>query len=523
MVDKPPGRVWIVLAGTMAVGKTTVGRSLARRLGLRFVDLDQRIEEALGPIPALFARGEGHFRACEARALREVLGESPGVLALGGGAYASPENRAQLASAKATVVALVAPWPVLEGRMGRSGARPLHHRAQELYGARLSLWEEADHRVDAAGRVDEVLAAVLAIVDPPTEVRVALGERSYVATQHATYGPLAARLADLGATSWRLLVDPGAEPHAAPVRDALEDLDQPWAELRAGGAEEAKSWDNLGRLLESALASRVDRGTVLIGLGGGALGDLTGLAAALLLRGVRWVHLPTTLLAMVDASVGGKTAVNLFRSKNMVGAFHQPSLVFAATSTLSTLPLGEWRSGLGELVKTALVGDPTLFEQLEVQAEEVARPGDAAVAALGPMVARALQVKALLVSADERERGPRIALNVGHTVGHALEAAAGLGRLRHGELVAVGIVSELSWAQREGLLEEPGLLDRVRRLLGRLGLADGVPAIDREAALMGMRLDKKALGDTLRLPVPVAVGKWQLVDVPVQRLVELMA
>jgi 3-dehydroquinate synthase len=252
--------------------------------------------------------------------------------------------------------------------------------------------------------------------------------------------------------------------------------------------------------VDAILRLGVDRKTPILALGGGVLGDLVGFAAATVLRGVPFVQLPTTLLAMVDSSVGGKTGMNHDVGKNLIGAFYQPVLVYAALPTLDTLPVAERRAGLGEVVKTALL-DP-----------------DATARIVGACVA----IKAAIVAADEREAGQRAWLNAGHTVGHGLETAAGYGVLRHGDAVGLGLVLETEWAVRAGLCADAALPERLRGLLLRLGLPSEVPSLDRRVVVDAMRADKKTDGASIKIPVPARVGQMTLVDVPVAHLDALL-
>ncbi len=266
--------------------------------------------------------------------------------------------------------------------------------------------------------------------------------------------------------------------------------------LTVASGEGSKSFRELERVLDFLVESGLDRRSLLVALGGGVIGDLGGLAAALFMRGIRHVQCPTTLLAQVDASVGGKTAVNLAGGKNLAGVFHQPRAVLADTETLATLPDEEFRSGLGEVLKSSLVGDPALLDLLEGGAPELWRRE---AELLAEVVARCVRVKAAIVARDERESGERAALNLGHTFAHAIEHAAGFGTIPHGVAVGVGVGLALAASAEIGLLEEPELPFRVRRVVRDLGLVPdlaalrerhGVPLAPAEL-LAGMRHDKK--------------------------------
>lgn len=287
-------------------------------------------------------------------------------------------------------------------------------------------------------------------------------------------------------------------------------------EFPAGeGSKTLATWS---ALVAAIVGAGVDRRTPVVALGGGVVGDLAGFAAACALRGLPLVQVPTTVLAMVDSSVGGKTAVDLPFGKNLIGAFHHPTLVYAGLGALATLPAEERVAGLGEVVKTAVLGDAALLDALEAQCVAV-RAGD--LAALLPIIARCVEVKAAIVERDPDERGDRGWLNLGHTVGHALEAASGYA-LRHGEAVAIGTIAEIAWATREGLCADPDLAARVARICASLGLPIAPSPYDRARALGAMRLDKKAAGDIVRVAVPVRVGAMTIADVPFNSLDALL-
>lgn len=288
-------------------------------------------------------------------------------------------------------------------------------------------------------------------------------------------------------------------------------------EMPAGEAH--KTLDTWARAVDSLLAAGVDRHTPVIALGGGVVGDVAGFAAATVMRGLPVVQVPTTLLAMVDSSVGGKTAVNHSLGKNLVGVFHQPAWVWAGLGTLSTLPEAERVAGLGEVVKTALIEGGELWRRVQSDAERLAA-GE--VEALAPVVAACVEAKARVVAADEREAGVRAWLNLGHTLGHGLEAALGYGAIPHGAAVALGLVYEAAWAARAGLGCEPGLPATLSALLPRLGLPVAWPPAAPDAVLAAMRLDKKADRGTLSVPVCVRPGVMRIVEVAADRLPELL-
>ena len=291
-------------------------------------------------------------------------------------------------------------------------------------------------------------------------------------------------------------------------RTALGPLvDAPWLDLEPG--EGSKTFATLERILDFLCEARLDRKSALIAFGGGVVGDVAGMAAALYMRGIPYVQVPTTLLAQVDSSVGGKTAVNLAAGKNLAGAFHQPALVIADTGTLATLSDDEFRSGLGEVVKTALLTSEEALARVERDATRIWQREPAALEAAVEMCVR---TKALIVSRDPHEKGPRKLLNLGHTFAHAIEHELGYGKVPHGVAVGVGVRLALDASRRMGRLAEPTLIGRVDALLRTFGmprtlaeLGDG--KLDARRLVAAMALDKKNAAGRTRLVLPVTVGQ----------------
>lgn len=272
--------------------------------------------------------------------------------------------------------------------------------------------------------------------------------------------------------------------------------------------EQHKTFANVSRVLEALASLGATRDATVIALGGGVIGDLAGFSAACWMRGVPFVQMPTTLLAMVDSSVGGKTGVNLPAGKNLVGAFHQPSAVVIDPDVLASLPAREYRAGLAEVVKYGAIGDAAFFAWLEANADAL---GTRAPGPLIEAIAYSCRYKAGVVARDEREHGERALLNFGHTFGHAIEAEAGYGNVLHGEAVAIGM---LLAATLSAALGRAPFADaqRLRDLLDRLGLPTRLPAgLDPDRLLARMQLDKKVLGGRLRLVLWNAIGAADIV------------
>jgi 3-dehydroquinate synthase len=284
------------------------------------------------------------------------------------------------------------------------------------------------------------------------------------------------------------------------LRDGL--AGRPFAQCLLPDGEEHKTLASAARIIDALIEARMNRDCMVLALGGGVIGDLAGFAAATYQRGVAFLQLPTTLLAQVDAAIGGKTGVNHPGGKNLIGAFHQPVAVITDTDTLATLSDREFRAGLAEIIKAALIADGGFFDWLEREIEALlARRPEALEEAIG----RACEIKAGIVARDERESGPRALLNLGHSFGHAIETGLGHGRWLHGEAVAAGIVLAAEFSQRSGRLAA-GDVGRVRGLLARAGLPVDPPRLGRDRMLALLGMDKKVAGGRLRLVLLDAIG-----------------
>jgi 3-dehydroquinate synthase len=304
---------------------------------------------------------------------------------------------------------------------------------------------------------------------PVEMVRVALGDRAYdIVIGRGLLPSLGRRAAALkrGAKAAIVTDDVVAPLHLAAAEAALAAAGIPTSRVVVAAGEGAKSFAGFERVCEALIGAKIERGDFVVALGGGVVGDLAGFAAAVVRRGLDYVQVPTTLLAQVDSSVGGKTAINSRQGKNLVGAFHQPILVVADTGLLDTLPARQFRAGYAEVVKYGLLGDAAFFAWLDANLDEVFSGGPARERA----IAVSCRMKAGIVARDERENGERALLNLGHTFGHALEAAAGFSdRLLHGEAVALGTALAFEFSARQGLLAPPQAT-RVTRHLARAGL-----------------------------------------------------
>ena len=341
------------------------------------------------------------------------------------------------------------------------------------------------------------------------ELDVALSERSYRIRIGAGLLDDAASLrAAIGGRQALLLSNTTVAPlYAARVEAALDGLR--WQRLLLDDGERFKTVESAARVWQALAELGAQRNATLIALGGGVIGDMGGFAAACWMRGIDFVQLPTTLLAMVDSSVGGKTGVNLPQGKNLVGAFWQPRLVLADIDTLTTLPEREYRAGLAEVVKYGAIGDPDFFAWLEKHVDALtARDTDV----IAEAVLRSCRHKAGVVARDERETGERALLNFGHTYGHALETIGDYRQWLHGEAVAIGMVLAAQLSAALGLADRTDA-ERLQMLLTRLGLPTARPDnADPDRVVALMRLDKKSLSDRLRLILWRGIGRAEIVD-----------
>jgi shikimate kinase/3-dehydroquinate synthase len=531
----------IVLVGLMGAGKTSIGRRLAARLGRPFRDADAEIELAAGcTIPELFSRyGESDFRAGERRVIRRLLSGDPLVLAFGGGAFMDPQTRA-VTREEAVSVWLRCPLSALLRRVAGRDNRPLlsdgdpAETLQRLMQLRYPIYAEADLAVDCLDESPDattgrVLNALLAW-RPPRRLSVVLPSRSYdVVIGDDLLARAGALLAPRMDQKRAVVVtdDTVARLHLATLLRGLEATAVDAREIVVAPGEGSKSLAGWQSLTDRLLEARVERRTTVVALGGGVVGDLAGFAAATTLRGLPFVQVPTTLLAQVDSSVGGKTGVNAAQGKNLIGAFHQPRMVLADTGTLATLPPRELRAGYAEIAKAGLISDAAFFEWCEANGAAVVGGNREAQA---EAIMRACALKAAVVGDDEREEKPsdgRALLNLGHTFGHALEAEYGYtDGLLHGEGVAVGLGLAFRLSARLGRCAVHDA-DRVVSHIAAMGMPAELRMLNRRfsaAALTGrMRRDKKMQDGVLKFILARGIGQaFSATDVPVEAVTELL-
>ncbi len=470
----------IVCVGFMGAGKTTAAQSIGRALGRQAVDVDARIEEYLGkPIARVFAEdGEAAFRQTEERITLELLGAGE-VLSLGGGAVTSEAVRRALHD---HLVVWVDVEPDLAWTRSAGSGRPLAQDRTEferLYAERERLYAGVADVVVPSVRSDSMSAVLDALTGAPP------GTRLLWATSASGDYPAYIGSGLIGAGFWpqtvagrRFLVTDGQV--ARHWGDAFAPVS---GRVSVMPGEQSKTIAHAEIVWTELVRAGMTRSDVVVALGGGVVGDLAGFCAATYQRGVRYVQVPTTLVAQVDSAYGGKTGVDLPEAKNYVGAYHQPSAVIADRDALATLPAEELSAGYAEVVKTALIAGGELWERVR-SGESPMSPG---------IIEACVLTKLRIVAQDERDGGLRKVLNLGHTVAHAIETTTGYAEYRHGEAVALGLLAAL---RLSGLSE---LREEVRGLLSQHGLPTKLDGVDPDAVVMATAKDKKRLGES---PVP---------------------
>ncbi|WP_241673300.1 bifunctional shikimate kinase/3-dehydroquinate synthase AroKB [Lacisediminimonas profundi] len=545
----------------MGSGKTTVGRALARKLDLRFVDSDHEIEARTGAtIPLIFEiEGEESFRQREADVIRDLTQQDGIVLATGGGAVLNAASR-EFLKTRGTVIWLRASVNSILQRTGHDRNRPLlqtadpRKRLEELAVQREPLYREVAHMTVDTGRpnVQSLVQSILQQLDAregrtgrpcddaaPTQSSPNLMNPAAAPESQAVPATIALTV-DLGERSYPITIGQSLLDDVAGIEAAVKGpraaivtntvvaplyLERLKSTLKAAGksvievilpdGEEEKSWPNLMRIYDVLLGEKCDRKTTLLALGGGVIGDMAGFAAATYMRGIPFVQIPTTLLSQVDSSVGGKTAINHALGKNMIGAFYQPQAVIADTTTLNTLPARELSAGLAEVIKHGAIIDVPFFDWIEAN---IGRLMERDPEALAYAIKRSCEIKAEVVRQDERESGLRAVLNFGHTFGHAIESGLGYGNWLHGEAVGCGMVMAADLSHRLGYLDA-GSRDRVKALVRKAGLPVTAPDLGESRWLELMEVDKKNEGGEIRFILLKPLGTPLITTVPQEALI----
>ncbi|MEU2762920.1 3-dehydroquinate synthase [Streptomyces sp. NPDC059164] len=526
----------VVLVGPMGVGKSTVGELLAARLGTTYRDTDADVvAEAGKPIAEIFYdEGEEHFRALERRAVAAAVAGHPGVLSLGGGAVLDGATRELLAGRPVVYLSMDVDEAVR--RVGLGAARPLlavnpRRQWRELMDARRHLYEEVARTVVATDEhtPEEVAQAIIDALElpegpaapgventgmtqqGPTRIQVAgsAGSDPYeVLVGHQLLGELPQLIGDRAKRVAVLHPEALAETGEA-VREDLADQGYEAIAIQLPNAEEAKTAEVAAYCWKALGQTGFTRTDVIVGIGGGATTDVAGFVAATWLRGVRWIAIPTTVLGMVDAAVGGKTGINTAEGKNLVGAFHPPAGVLCDLAALASLPVHDYVSGMAEVIKAGFIADPVILDLVESDPEGARTPSGPHTAEL---IERSIRVKAEVVSSDLKESGLREILNYGHTLGHAIEKNERY-KWRHGAAVSIGMVFAAELGRLAGRLDD-ATADRHRTILESVGLPLTYRGDQWPKLLENMKVDKKSRGDLLRFIVLDGIGKPTVLEGP---------
>lgn len=509
----------VFLSGPMGSGKSQVAAALGELWRCPIVDLDQRIEQrAALSIPQIFERrGESAFRDLECSVLAEILADPNNkIVALGGGTVVDQSSRRRLLR-EGTLITLRASLDTLCARVGSGKGRPLltgsaaevRQRLSTVLEQRAAAYAECHAELDTDNLAVRDVAQTVDRIVTDASIVVPLGERTYrVEVGAGTRHGLAKRArSSVSGAQAVLVTDTGVEdPWGNRAVQDLVDAGFKLTKVCLPAGEQHKNIQSIEQIWDAALSAGVDRDTLVVAVGGGVVGDMAAFAASTILRGLSFGQLPTTLLAMVDSAVGGKTGIDRPQGKNLIGSFHQPRFVLCDVETLTTLPLAERRAGLAEVVKSAWLDSEQSVKLLEERAEDLVA-GD--LDATTDAVRMSVQLKARIVTEDERETGVRALLNLGHTVGHAIEAATGFQGLRHGEAVALGMVAAFRLSKGLGVAQEHEVA-RLTSLLERLGLPVDLDSYLGDKTLDFLGSDKKRKGGKVRFVVPGAPGATKL-------------
>ncbi|MBI4682829.1 MAG: 3-dehydroquinate synthase [Nitrospirae bacterium] len=508
----------IVLTGFMGTGKTSVGKELSGILGYQFVDTDRLVEEKEGkPVSLIFKeKGEDYFRKLEQDTVKEVSMMRNVVIATGGGVIKNRKNVENLGKNGIIVWLKADPEIILKRVMTEGGKRPLLdveeplEEINKLLSERIKLYEQADTSVDTNYITPQESAHEIIDrlgLDHPG-VAVDLNERSYnIVIGSKVLAKLGLRMKKFRSSKIAiisnktifplykdLIFGPLRQYHIVPEIILLPD------------GEEYKDLLWIYYIHGELLKARFDRNSLLVAFGGGVVGDITGFIASTYMRGIRYMQVPTTLLAQVDSSVGGKTGVNHPLGKNMIGSFYQPSLVLIDVDTLRTLPKREFYAGMAEVIKYGVIADRKFFDYLETNIDDILSLGDGLI----NIIRRSCEIKAEVVSKDEREGGLRAILNFGHTIGHAIETVTGYKKFLHGEAIAIGMCAAADLAVRMKIFRKDEAA-RLRALVEMYSLPSRIPDDLNVLEIMSsMEVDKKVKAGKLRFILPESIGKVRI-------------
>ena len=528
----------IILVGFSYTGKTRVGKEVARRLGWTFIDTDDEIVDLAGkPIPEIFAQdGEPKFRKMEKEVLNKVCQKAEQVISTGGGIVVDPSNRDTMSDG-GVVICLEAKPTTIHKRLVKDAeenpgeeVRPLLTvpdplaRIEELKASRQQFYSLSDWTIHTDNlSLGEVAGEVIHGWKNLSEVKADISHKKtaacVVTTATESYpifvgwnslDQLGQRIkeANLSGKAYVISDDNVFPLYGEQVKKALVRAGFIAESMAIPAGEQSKSFETANRIYDWLVANRVERGDFIVALGGGVIGDLAGFIAATMLRGVPFVQVPTSLMAMVDSSIGGKVGINHPKGKNLIGAFYQPRFVFADVRTLTSLPKREFISGWSEVIKHAMIRDPQLLGLLEKRSQDLLKLKEDITT---DVVARSAAIKGRVVSEDEKEQGLRTILNYGHTIAHGLEAATNYDRFLHGEAVSIGMTGASMISNRIGLLSQK-VVKRQQALLIKFELPVVYADIKVDDIQQAMQLDKKIKGKKVRWVLLSDVGQTVIRD-----------
>ncbi len=510
---------FIFIYGPPGVGKSSTGQKLADTLSIPFYDLDHKIEIEAGiKIPEIFnSMGLVGFRILESKILTQLLNKQPGVISLGGGALLDKKNRK--ASSKAGIIILLnAAINVIKDRLANDhNQRPLlqeENKLEELLKDRKSHYDSFDIRIDTSSITPQEISWKIQKTIGRFLIK-GMGKDYPVYIEENSLANIGQILEDqqIGKTLTVITDQNVASFYHEAVLESLDKSGFQASSIIIPPGESSKNINLLNDIWGQLLENGMDRKSTILAIGGGVVGDLAGFAAATYMRGIDWIGVPTSLLSMVDSSIGGKTGIDLPQGKNLAGSFHPPILVLVDPSTLTTLPEVEIKNGLAEVVKHGVVKDPVLFEECLKGIDHIKKNW-------GQIIRHAMAVKISIIQGDPFEEGVRASLNFGHTIGHAIESLSNFS-IRHGEAVSIGMLLETKLGESLGITEN-GLTDRLISCLSNLGLPLEIPkSIGKSQIIEQMQFDKKRKNGNLYFSIPEKVGKVKF-DVLIKYLTDLL-
>ncbi len=499
----------IVITGFMGTGKTTVGQLVAKKLNRKFVDMDEVIENRTGlTIPRIFTGySERFFRAMEHGLAHELAMQSGLVIATGGGALVQDDLR-EMMGQYGTLVCLNASEEEIKVRLSETDGRPLAGDWERLLQERREAYAQISYQIDTTNiSPEEIAYEIIALTEQPIHVTTPTGDGYNIWVIEGVLDNIDQHLDVIGLNGHVVIIsnDTVAPLYGEKLKSKLPNADL----LVVPDGEEYKNLETIATLYDKMLEVGADRNTVVIALGGGVIGDTAGYVAATYMRGIKLIQMPTSLLSMVDSSVGAKVGVDLLQGKNLIGAFKQPEVVIIDTHVLETLPDLQWQCGMAEIIKHGLISDPSLLEPELWEKDNAVR-----------LVRKAVQVKVDVVQVDPFEHGIRAHLNLGHTFGHAIEKVTHYA-VSHGEAVAIGTMKAVQLSHKLGMIGDD-LVGRVESIFKQIGLPTHID-LDPEEWYAAMSTDKKWKAGKSRFVLLKGLGDATVVEgLPKEDIIDIL-